>query len=92
MVAVAAGMWVLGLCVVVDYVLCNHAALPECVKGVPVLRRLGEVWAVPASANRRAASREGEGSIDFQDRHVVLTAATTPVNKITARSKNLAHI
>jgi hypothetical protein len=56
MVAVTTGMWVLGLCVVVDDVLCNHAALPECVKGVTVLRCLGEIWAVPVGAENKTAS------------------------------------
>jgi hypothetical protein len=39
-------VWAPCLCVVVDYVLGQHAAFPEGVKGVAVHRSLGEVWAV----------------------------------------------
>lgn len=54
-------MWAPGLCVAVDDILCQHAALPECVKGVAVHRGLGEVGAVTVGQQRGWRQKDRQG-------------------------------
>lgn len=58
-VAVLPHVGLLRLCVLAHNILCNHAPLPVGVEGVPILRGLGEVWAVSERQKRHAGSQAG---------------------------------